>query len=151
MSYIYLRGPIGRLVILALAIGGFILAMGDVLDFYDAWWKITVPLTLVYAAAIWIFALGTPKGESKPEAVWPLGLDIILGKLLMTVGLLLVTLGVVALAWDLFLLVKHNWAMILVALGLMVVIVLFAMIPQRKSSRRPQADAKSAGVDDVNL
>jgi len=154
--YIHLRGPIGRLVILVLAIGGFILALGDVLDFYDAWWKFTVPLTLVYAVVIWRFALATPKGEPEPAPGWPLGLNVIIVKLATTVGLLLATLGVIALGYDLFLLVAHNWHIIVVALGLVVVIMLVALIPGLGSSRKRRRaanhpDRTSASAEDVNL
>jgi len=153
--YIYLRGPIGRLIILVLAIGGFILALGDVLDFYDAWWKFTVPATLVYAVLIWRFALATPKGEPEPTPGWPLGLNVIIVKLATTLALLLATLGVIALGYDIFLLVADHWHIIAVALGLVVVILLVALIPGIGSGKRRRAatgaDAERANADDVNL
>ena len=69
---IHIRGPLARLIIAVVAVFGLLVALGDVLDFYDANWKVCVPLTLVYAAGIWVFALRDPKGEPLPPPAWPL-------------------------------------------------------------------------------
>lgn len=127
-------GPIGRVALVVLAVLGFLLALGDVLDFYDASWKISVPLTLVYAALIWRFALRPAKGEPPPTPAWPLGLDIILGKLAATAAVLLITLGAVALTWDLIGLIRDNWHYVVIAAVLLAVIVGWAMLAGRKTS-----------------
>lgn len=62
---ITLIGPAARVAIVVGAIVGFILALGDVLDVYDALWKVTAPLTLVYAALIWRFALRPPRASQR--------------------------------------------------------------------------------------
>ena len=135
---IYLTGTAARIALVVMALVGFLLALGDVLDMYDALWRFTVPLTLVYGALIWRFVLGPAKGEPKPKGYWPLSLDIVLGKLAVTIALLLATLGVIALGYDLFGLVAENWPWIVLALGLLAVIVLWACLPSRKraSARR---------------
>jgi hypothetical protein len=153
---IHIRGPIGRAIFVVVAIGGFVLALGDVLDFYDAHWPFTVPLTLVYAALVWRFALAPAKGEAPPRPVWPLGLDLVLAKLAMTVVILLVTLGVVALGYDLVRLVAQNWPYVVAAGVIVAGIILWACLPERKSRRRPGAEHAAAGeeglsADDVDL
>jgi hypothetical protein len=123
--------------LLVAAIVGFVLALGDVLDFYDAWWKFTVPATIVLGALIWVFALSPAKGQPPPQPVWPLGLDIILGKLLMTIALLFGVLGVIALVYDAYGLILRNWHIIVVALGLLaVILVVFVVIPAMRDSKR---------------
>jgi hypothetical protein len=139
---IVLYGPLARIAIVVMAILGFLLALGDVLDFYDALWMFTVPATVVYAVVIWVFVLAPAKGEAKPEATWPLGLDVILVKLMMTVALLLTTLGVIALGYDLVGLVIHNWPLILLALGVVVVIIGWAMLPERKRRKARAGEAE---------
>jgi membrane protein implicated in regulation of membrane protease activity len=108
-----------------------------VLDIYDALWKFTVPATLVYAALIWRFALGPAKGEPRPKGVWPLGLDIVLGKLAMTIALLLCTLGVIALGYDLVRLVADNWPYIVLALAVVAVIAIWAWLAGGKRTDAP--------------
>jgi hypothetical protein len=137
---IYLLGPIGRAIILVLAIIGFILALGDVLDTYDAYWKFTVPLTVVYAGLIWRFALAPAEGEFTPKGGWALAFYLVL-KLGMTMALLLVTLGVIALGYDIFLLVVHNWHYVVIALAIIALIVGWAVLPERKNTRKRPAAA----------
>jgi hypothetical protein len=129
---IYLTGTPARIALAVMAVVGFLLALGDVLDMYDALWRFTVPATLVYAALIWVFVLGPTKGEPPPRGVWPLGLDIVLGKLLVTIAILLATLGVIALGYDLFRLVADNWPWIVLALGLLAAIFAWAWLTGRK-------------------
>jgi hypothetical protein len=137
-------------VFLAIAVGGFVLALGDVLDVYDAQWKISVPLTLVAGALIWRFALAPAAGEEKPGPGWPPALYLIL-KLGMTIALLLGVLGLIGLAYDLYGLVIGNWVYIVLALVLLAVVLLFAMIPERKKARARRAAARNAdpGPDDL--
>jgi hypothetical protein len=135
---IYLIGPVGRAIILVLAIFGFVLALGGVLDAYDAYWMFTVPLTVVYGALIWRFALAPADGEFTPTGGWALAVYHVL-RLVMTIALLLVTLGVVALGYDVFLLVVHNWHYVVVALVIVMLIVGWAMLPERESTRRRRA------------
>jgi hypothetical protein len=134
---IYLTGTPARIALAVMAVVGFVLALGDVLDIYDALWKFTVPATLVYAALIWRFALGPAKGEPRPTGVWPLGLDIVLGKLAMTIALLFCTLGVVALGYDLLRLVADNWPYIVLALGVVAGLVVWAWLLGRKGDGAP--------------
>jgi len=134
---IYLTGTPARIALAVMAVVGFILAMGDVLDIYDALWRFSVPLTLVYAALIWRFALGPAKGEPRPRGVWPLGLDIVLGKLAATIAILLGTLGVIALGYDLVRLAADNWPYIVLALGVVAVIVVWALLAGRKRDGAP--------------
>jgi len=124
----YLTGTAARIALAVMALVGFVLALGDVLDIYDALWKFTVPATLVYAALIWRFALGPAKGAPRPKGVWPLGLDIVLSKLAMTIALLLCTLGVIALGYDLFRLVADNWPYVVLALGVVAAIAIWAWL-----------------------
>jgi small-conductance mechanosensitive channel len=150
MGYIRLRGPLGALAFLIIAIGGFILAVGDVLDVYDAQWKISVPLTLIAGALIWRFALATAAGEEKPRRGWPVAVYLLM-KLGMTVALLLGVLGLIGLAYDLYGLVIGNWVYIVLALVLMAAVLLFAMIPERKKARARRAAGRDAdpGPDDL--
>jgi hypothetical protein len=142
------RGPIAVAIIVVLGIFSVVLALGDVLDFYDAWWKFTVPLTLVYAAVIWIFALAPAKGAPPDTPVWPLGLDIILGKLVMTIGLMLLTLGAISLTWDLIGLVRKNWPYVVITVVLLVVVMGCSALFGRsnKSGKKP---AQEPGADDI--
>jgi len=80
---------------------------------------------------------GPAKGEARPKGAWPLGLDIVLGKLAATLAILLGTLGVIALGYDLVRLVADNWPWIVLALGLVAVIVIWACLAGRKRAGAP--------------
>ena len=134
----YLFGPIGRAIILVMAIFGFVLALGGVLDAYDAYWKFTAPLTVVYAGLIWRFALAPAKGEFVPERGWALAFYLVM-KLGMTIALLLVTLGLIALGYDVYRLIVHNWHYVVIALVIIALIVGWAVLPERKSARKRHA------------
>lgn len=51
----------------------------------------------------------------------------------MTIAILLATLGVVALGYDLWRLAAHNWPYIVVALGLLAAVFAWALLPGRKA------------------
>lgn len=143
---IYLYGPIGRVIILVLAIFGFVLALGDVLDAYDANWKVTVPLTVIYAVLIWRFALSPAEDEFMPKGGWALAFYLVM-KLGMTIALLLLTLGVVALAYDLFRLVADNWPYVVMALVIIALIIGWALLPERKNARKRGASTGRAAPE----
>lgn len=121
-----LSGPMARVVILFCAVFGFLLAMGDVLDIYDALWRYTVPATLAYGALIWRFALATPKGEEPLSGRASRG--AFARKLVMTVLVILATLGVIALVWDIYVLVADNWPYVVLALVVMAAICVWALL-----------------------
>jgi hypothetical protein len=118
-----------------------------VLDVYDAQWKISVPLTLVAGALIWRFALAPAAGEKKPRPGWSVAVHLAM-KLGMTIALLLGGLGLIGLAYDLYGLAAGNWAYIVLALVLLAVILLFAMIPERRKSRERRAAGRKADPPD---
>jgi hypothetical protein len=143
------RGPLAGIIFAVIIVFGFLLALGDVLDLYDALWRYTVPATLVYAALIWIFALGPAKGQPKPRAAWPLGLDVILAKLGMTMAILIGSLGAIALVWDLIKLVGDHWHYIVLTLGVVALIVLFAMWPQKGKPDSGGSPRRTGKSDDI--
>jgi len=149
MATIRLRGWPAVVVWVVLTVFAFLVAMGDVLDFYDAWWKFTVPLTLVYAAALWVFVvpLLTKGKEPLPKSTWPLGLDVILANLVITVSLLVATLLAVALIWDLIRLVGIHWHYIVITLVLLAVIIVWAMLmPEEKKGKGKRAKRRADEV-----
>jgi len=140
---IRLRGWPAVVMWVVLTVFAFLVALGDVLDFYDAWWKFTVPLTLVYAALLWRFAIPLlMKGEPPTEPTWPLGLDSILVNLMITITLLVATLGAIALVWDLIRLIGIHWHYVVITLGLLAVIIVWAMLmPDDKKRKRKRKHA----------
>ena len=125
---IVLWGPAARVAIIVCAIVGFLLALGDVLDLYDALWRYTVPATLIYGALIWRFALATPKGEPSPAGGL---LATFLTKLVLTIALILATLGLIALIWDIVKLVADNWPYVVLALVIVAGVCVWALIAGR--------------------
>jgi hypothetical protein len=134
--HIWLRGTAARVALLVMAVVGFVLAMGDVLDLYVVLWKFTLPGTLVYAVLLWCFVLAEPRDEPQTPVVV---------KLAMLLVLLLTTLGAVALAWDLYGLVARNWPMILLAFALLAVIFGWTFLTTRKAPKsepKPRRDRR---------
>ena len=149
MVSIWLSGPLGRAAFFIIAIGGFLLALGDLLDIYAALWRFTVPATLVYGALLWRFALPSAKDAAQPEGAgeWVIFLVLNLG---MTVALILGTLGVIALGYDLYGLVLGNWPWIVLTIGLLAVIFTWATLAEGRTRKRQRATGHpAAGSDDL--
>jgi hypothetical protein len=134
--HIWLRGRAAVAYIVLLAVAGFLLALGGVLDAFDAHWKIAVPLTVLYAVLIWCFAWGPYMGDAKPSPTWPPSADMIVGRSVMTLGSLFATLFVISATYDLYLTVLANWHYLVVALVLMAVIVGIAMLLPKSAQPR---------------
>ncbi len=147
LSSITLWGPLARIAICVLAVFGFVLALGDVLDLYGAYWWITAPATLVYVVVLWRYALVPAKGAPPPTPVWPLGLDIVLTKALMTLALVMLTLGAVALAWDLIKLGAQYWPYLVLSLLILAAICVWSLIPG-KAERAKRRAARAARIVD---
>jgi hypothetical protein len=126
---VVLWGPAARIAIIISGVVGFVLALGDVLDLYDALWPYTLPATAIYGALIWRFALATPKGEPPVSGGAP---ALVLMKLAMTIALILATLGLAGLALDIARLVAGNWPYIVLALVIVAAVCLWAVLAGRK-------------------
>jgi hypothetical protein len=148
MVNIWLRGPVGLAALVIIAVCGFLLAMGDVLDLYDALWKFTVPATVVYGALLWRFALTPAKDDERLQGAGAWTLHLVL-KLGMTVALMLGTLGVIALGYDVYGLVLANWRIIVVAIGLLGVIAIWATLAEWGRTRKRAAGQPAARSDDL--
>jgi membrane protein implicated in regulation of membrane protease activity len=55
----------------------------------------------------------------------------------MTIAILLATLGVIALGYDLFRLVADNWPWVVLALGLLAIVFIWAWLAGRKRAGAP--------------
>ncbi len=129
-----LWGPAARIALVVCAVFAFLLALGDVLDFYIALWRFTVPATLVYGALIYRFGLATPKGPDAPANGWDPGL--VLMKLLMTVAAVGATLGAIALVYDVAGLVVRNWHYVVLAFVIVAGVCLWGLVLGRREARR---------------
>jgi hypothetical protein len=143
MINIWLSGPLGRLAFFVIAIGGFLLALGEVLDIYIALWMFTLPATAVYGALLWCFALPSAQDGARPEGAGEWALFLVL-KLGMTIALVLGTLGVIALGYDLYGLVLGNWPWIVLTIGLLAVIFVWTTLAEGGRARKLE---RAAGSD----
>jgi bacteriorhodopsin len=140
--HIWLRGWAARAFLIVCAIFGFLAGLATVLDYYDAYWQITVPATLVYAALLYVFA--TPKAEpdDKPLAV-------VFTKLLVTVLWIALSFGAIAAVIWLCKLVADNWPYVVIAAVIVVGIVLWAMISAWFDDRKTRREKVQLGREDA--
>jgi hypothetical protein len=145
--HIWLRGPLGAFVLFVLSVFAYLLALGDVLDTYDAYWKFSVPLTGVYAVLLWIFAAPRVLRAVLPpvEGEAPSALVDNIAKVIFTFLFLLATLIAVALIWDIMRLIRDNWHYVLVSVGLVVVLVVWTWAADSLSTRRKNRASALAG------